>query len=562
MKSQTCQEALLRQLTETPFADRLDLAALTGWSSSAVYEAAAELGEAGLVASLPHGTELIPPTSRYYLTAEGVRRLAREEGVTVERLLRTRPLSAHWRRLLLGRLDAVAAVYRLAVALCGAAWPLRIRWYRALPLDAALFLPDGTILGVVRQGVITDRTAFSKRLRRLYEGPLPVAVLLLLPDEVRLRHARRLLRGAPVTAFLALEAHVAAAASGDRIWRLPSLAGVLTLDEALSAVEGRGLAPVESLPGRVFLSRPFRQDDPHLAPSLLAPAAKRCLDTLFDWPWITPSHLAGLLGVSGERASRLAAALEAMGLAERLPLERRTLLVPADRGIVLLARRDRASVGTAWRRWSTAPIEAGLPLDWRNVSGSRSRQLLRNLDHTEAVHGFMAALAVQARRLGWEVVQLDPPHRASRYFRHGERLHSVRPDAFGMLRREGRAWPFFLEWERRAVRPVTMRRRLAPYLRYFASERPLEDHGARPAVLIVFDGELAATHFLRVAREEMERTRVEVPLWVSHREAIDECGPLEPAAWLKAGEAVSGGAFGGIHAERGTGGERHAALLR
>ena len=547
MKSQTCQEALLRQLTETPFADRLDLAALTGWSSSAVYEAAAELGEAGLVASLPHGTELIPPTSRYYLTAEGVRRLAREEGVTVERLLRTRPLSAHWRRLLLGRLDAVAAVYRLAAAVTGIAHPTRIRWYRASPLEAALFLPEGTVVGVVRHGVITDRTAFSKRLRRLYEGPLPGALLTLLPDEVRLRHVRRLLRGAPAKAFLALEEHVVSAGSGDRIWRLPSLSGVLTLDEALSVVEGRGLAPVEALPGRVFLSRPFRRGDPHLAPSVLAPAAKRCLDALFDWPWITPSHLAGLLDVSGERASRLVAALEAMGLAGRIPLDRRTLLVPADRGIALLARRDRASVGTAWRRWSTAPIEAGLPLDWRNVAGSRSRQLLRNLDHTEAVHGFMAALAVQARSLGWEVVQLDPPHRASRYFRHGERLHSVRPDAFGLLERDGRAWPFFLEWERRAVRPVTMRRRLAPYLRYFASERPLEDHGARPSVLIVFDGELAAAHFLRVAREEMERTRVEVPLWVSYREAIADLGPLEPAAWRKADSA--------------RGGERHAALL-
>ena len=237
-----------------------------------------------------------------------------------------------------------------------------------------------------------------------------------------------------------------------------------------------------------------------------------------------------------------------MGLAGRIPLDRRTLLVPADRGIAILARRDRASVGTAWRRWNAAPVDPGAPLDWRNVSGSRSRQLLRNLDHTEAVHGFMAALAVQARRLGWEVVQLDPPHRASRYFRHGERLHSVRPDAFGLLQRDGRAWPFFLEWERRAVRPVTMRRRLAPYLRYFASERPLEDHGARPAVLIVFDGELAAAHFLRVAREEMERTGVEVPLWVSHKAAIDERGPLEPTAWGKADSA--------------RGGERHAALLR
>ena len=556
MRTITCEQALLRQLAETPFADRLDLAALTGRSPSAVYGAAARLAEAGLATSLSHATGLIPPTSRSCLTADGLRRLAREEGVTVERLLRTRPVPAHWRRLLLGRLDAVAAVYRLAAAVTGIANPTRIRWYRASPLDAALFLPEGTVVGVVRHGVITDRTAFSKRLRRLSEGPLPGALLLLLPDEVRLRHARRLLRGAPLTAFLALEEHVVSGGPGDRIWRLPSLSGVLTLEEALSVVDRRGLAPAESPPARALLPRPFRQGDPYLAPSLLKPAEKRCLDALFDWPWITLAHLAGLLGVAEERASRLVARLESMRLAGRIPMDRRIRLVPTDRDIALLARRDRASVGTALKRWSAAPVDPGAPPDWRNVCGSRSRQLLRNLEHTEAVHGFMAALAVQARSVGWEVVQLDPPHRASRYFRHGERLHSVRPDAFGLLRREGRAWPFFLEWERRAVRPVTMRRRLAPYLRYFASERPLEDHGARPAVLIVFDGELAAAHFLRVAREEMERIGVEVPLWVSHKAAIDKRGPLEPAAWTKPGDTPAG------TQPAGRGGERHAALLR
>ena len=35
-----------------------------------------------------------------------------------------------------------------------------------------------------------------------------------------------------------------------------------------------------------------------------------------------------------------------------------------------------------------------------------------------------------------------------------------------------------------------------------------------------------STHFLRVAREEMRAERVTVPLWVSHREAIDALGPL------------------------------------
>ena len=95
-----------------------------------------------------------------------------------------------------------------------------------------------------------------------------------------------------------------------------------------------------------------------------------------------------------------------------------------------------------------------------------------------------------------------------------------------MLRRGPAAWAFFLEWERRAVRPSTMSARLAPYLRYYSSHRPTDDHGVRPAVLIVFDDDLAATNFLRVARHETARTGVGVPLWVSHKEAIASLGPL------------------------------------
>ena len=170
-------------------------------------------------------------------------------------------------------------------------------------------------------------------------------------------------------------------------------------------------------------------------------------------------------------------------------------------------------------------------MTWRNVSGSRSRQLLRNAEHTGAVHWFLAALRTQASGQGWEVVQLDPPNRASRYFRHDGRLHSVRPDASGVLRRGEQTVPFFLEWERRAVRPITMAARLAPYLRYYSTRRPLDDHGAAPAVLVVFDDELAASHFLRVAREEMERAGVEVPLWASNKAALTSLGPLG-RAWL------------------------------
>ena len=114
-------------------------------------------------------------------------------------------------------------------------------------------------------------------------------------------------------------------------------------------------------------------------------------------------------------------------------------------------------------------------------------------------------------------------------------MRSVNPDAFGVLRRDGNDWSFFLEWERRAVRPSTMSDRLAPYLRYYSSHRPLDDHGVRPAVLIVFDDELAQTNFLRVAREEMRAEGVTVPLWTSHKQAIDALGPLG-RAWRTPGD--------------------------
>ena len=70
------------------------------------------------------------------------------------------------------------------------------------------------------------------------------------------------------------------------------------------------------------------------------------------------------------------------------------------------------------------------------------------------------------------------------------------------------------------------RRGLAPYLRYYSSHRPIDDHGEKPAVLVVFHEELAVTHFLRVAVEEMVRTRTALPLLVSHRGLLEREGPL------------------------------------
>ena len=532
----------LRRLAAMPFIDRLELAAVSGTADRTTYDAVAELERRGLAESIPHATELLKATRRCWLTVAGLRLLAASDHIALEGILRRYPVSARWRRILMERLDAVAVIYRLASTIAAECGPVGLRWYRAAPLDAAIKLPDGRFVGVVRQGPTSDRTGFSKRLWRLREGPLPGAVLMLVPDEVRLRHARRLLEGSPVSALLALERDAVLAGPSEPVWRLPSVAVSLDLHYVLSSyVVSRGVLPTEpeplrdALPEDIALHSPGENTPDWLLPAVLKPAAKRLLDLLHDWPGIAPGHLRGLMGVSRARFYEIMAPLAKAGLLRRVAIGGRQLAL-SDRGLALLARRDRSSVGAARRRWSVEPIDPGSPEDWRNVSGRRSRQLLRNAEHTGAVHDFISALAKQSRTLGWDLAQLDPPFQASRYFRHAGGLRSVNPDAFGILRRGSTNWPFFLEWERRAVRPTTMEERLAPYLRYYSSHRPTDDHGAQPAVLVVFHDELAATHFLRLSAERMDRAGVDVPLLVSHQGLIEREGPLGrawsvPGSW-------------------------------
>ena len=524
MKPSDGEREVLGTLASCPFIDRLELAALSGASRSAVYEAVRRLEDAGLVAYVPHAADLIPPTRRYRLTAEGLQALAEADGSNLGELLRSCPVSAQWLRILMDRLDGLAVVYRLASTVAAVAHPVSLRLYRAAPLDAAMTLPGGKTVGIVRQGRAADRTALSRRLWKLREGPLLGATLILASDEVRLRHARG---RAPrtVNALLALEQDAALAAPEDAVWRPAASGPPVALRNALEQLEPGGELPVESPPLKADMPEDsFPDSDPAL-PVLLRPAEKRAIDLIFDWPWMLRTELASLVAVSTRRASQIVNPLEGFGLVTR-PIDGSGRLALTDRGLALLARRDRTSVAVARRRWSVMPVDAGASLDWRNVSGGRTRQLLRNIEHTSAVHAFVAALARQASALGWEIVQLDPPHRASRHFRHEGRNRSVNPDAFGILRRGPATWAFFLEWERRAVRPSTMAARLAPYLRYYSSHGPTDDHGARPAVLIVFDEENAAANFLRVAQQEMDRTGVTVPLWVSHRGAIASLGPL------------------------------------
>ena len=530
MKRSACQAELLNQLLQTPFADRLELAALTGWSPSAVYRQMARLEQCGLIEHLTHTTPLIPPARRFCLTARHVQALPQETEISISQLLRSTPVSEQWRRLILQRVDTAAMLYRLTARVSQIAFPLSLRWFRSQPMDAMIELPGERSIALVRIGRTADRTAMSKRLRRLDETLGVGVALIILPDEVRLRHARRMLDGATVMSFLAVERDVINADADSQVWRVASGSSRFSIHEALGYALPLRDRVIERPLSRVTLPEPLTDFD---ANSLSA-AEQRALDLIGDWPWLRLDHLADLLDCGQRRSRQVLNALTRHEFVVNHRVDGRSRLVPSDDGIMHIARRDRAAVGNAKQRWSAEPLDSDLPFGWRNIVGARSRQLLRHLKHTEAVHRFVSQVAKQASESGNELTQLDPPHRASRYFRYEGAVRSIHPDAyFRMLTSDGRQ-AFFLEYERRADRPSTMRDRLAPYLRYYFTRRPLEDHGLIPSVLVVFEDELSADHFLTFAERERSRGNIDLPLSVSCRSELECDGPLG-SAWRSPG---------------------------
>ena len=221
MRSNTSSDEILSRLAEMPFLDGPELTSITGTPETTVYQTVRRLEAAGLVGYVPYATGHRPPTKRYHLTADGVQELARIHEATVESVLRSNPVSSQWQRLLLQRLDSLSAVYSVIETVSGIAAPISVRLYRAAPLEAVVTLPDGGSIGIVRQGHVSDRTAFGKRMQRLYEGPMPGTLLFLVRDETRLRHTRRMLSALRVPTFLALEKDVVTAHVDEAIWQRP-----------------------------------------------------------------------------------------------------------------------------------------------------------------------------------------------------------------------------------------------------------------------------------------------------------------------------------------------------
>lgn len=532
MKTSHKDHQILQLIASMPFLDRLDISALSNISRGTAYHAAARLERDDLVESIPHATTLIPSTRRFAITHHGIHHLARINHSPTDDILQAYPVSERWRRTLLQRLDAAAIIYRIAATIVATArLPIHFQWFRAAPIDAAISFDDNRTIAVIRRGPTSDPTPFAKRIHRLADDPKPSALLITTPDQPRLQHTRRLIAKTPVPAFIALEEDAADSNSFDPIWHTPSTTSPLDLHSIMQSLKPADRPPQErphraSMPNDLHARKPCRAPANHLLPSILKPAHKKTLDSLSNWPWITHPNLASILGVSSERVYQLSKQLHALDLVTTMRDGALRRLALTDRALALLARRDRTSIPNALKRWSARPTDPDAPLQWHNVSGSKTRQLLRNIHHTHAVHLFLATLAAQARHSKRKLTHLDPPHRAARHFHHHRTLHSIHPDAFGIMTTHRHTYHFFLEWERRATLPSTMTARLAPYIRYFSTPRTTEDHDAIPTLLVVFDDPLPAARFLSLARNHMRHANVHFPLLVSHEHAIEEEGPM------------------------------------
>ena len=144
---------LLHSLSRMPFIDTAGSAGVLGEAHATVHRALTYLLANGLAGRLSHGTAQLPSSQRYYLTAKGIGEAAGILGFeTPSDFVRAYPVSRVWLALLIRRMDAVAAVYRLAASLSPGTGSLRshVEFHRRGRFDATITLHDGRSFGVAR----------------------------------------------------------------------------------------------------------------------------------------------------------------------------------------------------------------------------------------------------------------------------------------------------------------------------------------------------------------------------------------------------------------------------
>ena len=557
MTAYLTRRAVLGAVATMPFADGEELAAAAEMSPRTVRYVLRRLESEELLERWRHIRSDVSRTSRWILTPCGIVRLATMRSQSPTELLRSLPVSAEWRLNLLGRMDALACLYRVAREVAADERGLTDwRWYRDGALDAVMQLTDGRTAGLMHIGSTRSRSQIQSRLRTVdilqQRGQLH-SVLIIVPGQVEARRVYDLTIESRVQVGIAIESDLMHASPGERLWRYNHG------DAPASLAEIMRHAPCAESPKIRVRSRGANMPGDRLSDDAgeagigvlrLSMPARRIMRLLFDWPLLQASQLHKYVQVSPGHARRAIGTLSRMDLVHHVRIGR----TPAQRyrneprlclsaaGLRHLAAADRTDTRRLLGHWRVEPDPEGdatLQIPRFSVEGSKARVLLgRERSHTDLLYAVATHLqdACGTER-HWHLEQLLPPHRSERKFRpatpyrrrYKRRLPEIKPDATALLRYGGELKPYFLEVERRATAPSLMKGKLDLYRNYFLSSDTTNDlAGLRPTVLMIYREIAEASRFAAYASKD---GGYPIPMRVSSLQQFEATG-LFGRSWL------------------------------
>ena len=522
---------MLDSLSRTPFVDSTELALILGEPHATVHRALAALLAKGIVGRVRHGTAHLPSSHTYHLTAKGIRQAAESLGFdTPSDFVRAYPASREWLALLIRRMDAVAAVYRLAASLSPGIDGLRshVEFHRRGRFDATITLHDGRSFGVVRQGLALRRRSLYDRLRAIAEydySRRPGTVLVLVPSVWDERLTTRFCEDRNISdCYVAVESREALESRDLHLWRSASWvigSSFFSLKGVISRSSPGG-GPGSQSPERKRASIPHPERMAQAAPAFgVSPSEKRTLDIITDHPMIPREHLALWLGVSEGRVSQMMHSLvDTWGLVERRGKRGDTRYTLSVEGIRYVTHRDRAQLPTTQGIWSMA-----LTTDKegrRSHVGHRIETWARQTRHADGITWVLSKLEAEARadprsELEWSV----PTARSDRTYNWGD--SAIAPDAVGHLLAGGLHIPFYFEHELRARHPRGVIARLRPYESYYWSPEHEHDQPPFPTTLFVVDTEDVEDTYVSTAAQ---MSRMSLPILVSCIPVLSRTGIL------------------------------------
>ncbi len=522
---------MLDSLSRMPFVDAMELAGILGEPHTTVHRALASLLTNCTAGRVSHGTVQLPSSQRYYLTAQGISEATGILGFeTPSDFVRAYPVSREWLTLLVRRMDAVAAVYRLAATLSPGIDGLRshVEFHRRGRFDATITVHDDRSFGVVRQGLALRRRSLYDRLRAIAEYDYtrrPDTILILVPSVWEHRLTTRLCSDLGIDdCFIATETREALERSNAPVWRWVSwaFASPYRTLEAVSSQGSPGGRRFTESPERKRASIPRPERMVKAAPAFgLTPSEKRTIDLVTDHPMIPREHLACWLGVSEGRVSQMMHNLvNICGLIERRGRRGDTRYTLSAEGIRYVTHRDRAQLPTTRGIWSTA-LTTDRQGRIRHV-GHRIETWARQTKHADGVMWFLSKLEEEARAdPASEMLWSIPTARSDRAYNWGE--SAIAPDAVGEMITGGIHVPFYFEYELRARHPEGVIARLSPYESYYCSTEPGEDQPPFPTTLFVVDTEDVEATYVRTSAR---MTRMSLPILVSCMPVLSNSGIL------------------------------------